>query len=95
MMISILRMPFLLFFEYVKFCNTNASGENSKAYIDALYAKLKELCDVLGIIVEKEAEILDADIEKLIEAASGCKKREKTLPVRMKFVMNWPQWELF
>ena len=28
-------------FEYVKFCNTNVSGENSKAYIDALYAKLK------------------------------------------------------
>ena len=63
-------------FEYVKFCNTNASGENSKAYIDALYAKLKELCDVLGIIVEKEAEILDEDIEKLIEERQTARKEK-------------------
>ena len=61
-------------FEYVKFCNTNASGESSKVYIDALYAKLKELCDVLGIIVEKEAEILDEDIEKLIEERQAARK---------------------
>ena len=61
-------------FEYVKFCNTNASGESSKVYIDALYAKLKELCDVLGIIVEKEAEILDEDIEKLIEERQVARK---------------------
>lgn len=63
-------------FEYVKFCNTNVSGENSKAYIDALYAKLKELCDVLGIIVEKEAEILDADIEKLIKERQDARKEK-------------------
>lgn len=63
-------------FEYVKFCNTNASGESSKVYIDALYAKLKELCDVLGIIVEKEAEILDEDIEKLIEERQAARKEK-------------------
>ena len=63
-------------FEYVKFCNTNASGESSKVYIDALYAKLKELCDVLGILVEKEAEILDEDIEKLIEERQAARKEK-------------------
>ena len=63
-------------FEYVKFCNTNASGESSKVYIDALYAKLKELCDVLGIIVEKEAEILDEDIEKLIKERQDARKEK-------------------
>ena len=42
----------------------------------SLYAKLKELCDVLGIIVEKEAEILDADIEKLIEERQAARKEK-------------------
>jgi cysteinyl-tRNA synthetase len=53
-------------FEYVKFCNTNASGENSKAYIDALYERLAKLCDVMGILIEKEEEHLDDEIEALI-----------------------------
>ena len=38
--------------------------------------KLKELCDVLGIIVEKEAEILDADIEKLIKERQDARKEK-------------------
>ena len=42
--------------------------------LENLYAKLKELCDVLGIIVEKEAEILDEDIEKLIEERQAARK---------------------
>mgnify|MGYP000058244585 CR=1 FL=1 len=44
--------------------------------LENLYAKLKELCDVLGIIVEKEAEILDEDIEKLIEERQAARKEK-------------------
>ena len=57
--------------------------------------KLKELCDVLGIIVEKEAEILDAGYRETDRGASGMQEKRKTLPVRMRSVMNWLQWELF
>ena len=46
-------------FEYVKFANTNASAQNSSAYLTTLYERLCKLCDVLGIIVEKEEEVLD------------------------------------
>lgn len=61
-------------FEYVRFCNTNADGENSKAYVDALYARLRELCDVMGLIIEREEENLDAEVEKLIEERQAARK---------------------
>ncbi len=61
-------------FELVKFCNTNASGENSKEYLDALYDRLAELCNVMGIIIEKEAEILDEEIENLIQERQAARK---------------------
>lgn len=61
-------------FELVKYCNTNTSGESSKAYIDALYERLSELCDVMGIIIEKEAEVLDEEIESLIAERQEARK---------------------
>lgn len=61
-------------FELVKFANTNASGENSKAFIDSLYELLEKLCDVLGIIIEKEEEILDEEIENLIAERQAARK---------------------
>lgn len=61
-------------FEFVKYANTNASSENSREYLDALYGRLKMLCDVLGIIVEKEQEVLDSDIENLIEERQAARK---------------------
>ncbi len=61
-------------FELVKFINTNASAENTSAYLDGLYANMKTLCDVLGIIIEKEEEILDAEIEALIEERQAARK---------------------
>lgn len=63
-------------FELVKFINTNADGENTKEYIDALYQRLFTLCDVLGIILEKEEEILDSDIEALIEERQAARKEK-------------------
>ncbi len=63
-------------FEYVKFANTNAAAENSKAYLDAMYDRLKLLCDVMGIIIEKEAEVLDEEIEALIEERQAARKNK-------------------
>lgn len=63
-------------FEYVKFANTNVSAENSKAYLDAMYERLKQLCDVMGIIIEKEAEVLDEEIEALIEERQAARKNK-------------------
>ena len=61
-------------FELVKFINTNASSENSHAYLELLYDRLNTLCDVLGIILEQEEELLDADIEALIQERTDAKK---------------------
>lgn len=63
-------------FELVKFINTNTSAKNSKAYLAELYKSMKTLCDVLGIIIEKEEEILDEDIEKLIEERQMARKEK-------------------
>ena len=63
-------------FEFVKFANSNASANNSKAYLEAMYQRLFTLCDVLGIIVERKQEILDAEIEKLIEERQMARKEK-------------------
>ena len=45
-------------FELVKFANTNAAAESSKAYLCELKALIVKLSDVLGLIVEKEEDII-------------------------------------
>ena len=54
-------------FDFVKFINTNASGNSTKEYLGKLHERLAELSNVLGIIVDKKEEMLDAEIEKMIE----------------------------
>ena len=61
-------------FELVKYINTNATAENSKEYLQAMFDLLVKLTDVLGLIVEKEEEILAEDIEKLIEERQAARK---------------------
>ena len=61
-------------FELVKFANTTASGESSKEYLEGLLNLIVKLTDVLGIIVEKEEELLAEDIEKLIEERQAARK---------------------
>ena len=61
-------------FDLVKFANTNCSGENSKKFIEEVRNHIVKLTDVLGIIVEKEEEILDDDIERLIEERQAARK---------------------
>ena len=61
-------------FDLVKFANTNVVEGSSKAFADALREKIQSLCDILGIITEKKAELLDADIEQLIEERQAARK---------------------
>lgn len=53
-------------FEMVKLSNSTAS-EGSVQYITQLFDTITKFCDILGIITEKEEELLDEDIEALIE----------------------------
>ena len=48
--------------------------ESSTAFVRAVKDRLVKLCDVLGLIVEKDEEILDEDIEKLIEERQAARK---------------------
>ncbi len=61
-------------FELVKFINTNASADNSAAYIRELLNEIKELSDVCGLIVEKKEEMLDSSVEALIEERQAARK---------------------
>ena len=61
-------------FELVRFANTHAGEESSKAFLSALKEKIVSLSDVLGLIPEKKEEMLDADIEALIEERQAARK---------------------
>lgn len=63
-------------FELVRFINTNTDSASSKGYLQSLYNTLKKLCDVMGIILEKEEEILEDEIEKLIEMRQEARKQK-------------------
>ena len=61
-------------FELVKFSNTTASENSSKAYLSWLKETIEKLCDVLGIITEKKEEILDSEIEDMIAQRQQARK---------------------
>lgn len=61
-------------FELVKFANTKADVESSKAFLNGLLTLIRTLMDVLGLIADKKAELLDADIEALIEERQAARK---------------------
>jgi cysteinyl-tRNA synthetase len=63
-------------FELVKYINTNVDGNSSKELLDRLYQRLSELCNILGIIVERKEEILDEEVEKLIEERQAARKEK-------------------
>lgn len=63
-------------FELVKFINTNSSGENTKEFLSRMYTQLEELCEVLGVVIHKEKEILDVEIEDLIEQRQTARKEK-------------------
>jgi len=61
-------------FELIKFINTNTSGENTKEFLELLKARILTLCDILGIIAEKEKDCLTEEVEALIEERTAAKK---------------------
>ncbi len=61
-------------FELVKFANTHAGRESSKAFLQTLKEEIVALCDICGLIVERQAEMLDSDIEALIAERQEARK---------------------
>ncbi|MCD7836736.1 MAG: cysteine--tRNA ligase [Lachnospiraceae bacterium] len=61
-------------FELVKFANTNSTPESGRSFIEALKKQITELSDICGLIVDKEAGLLDSDIEALIEERQAARK---------------------
>ena len=61
-------------FDLVKYANTNTNEESSKAYLQMMLDRLVKLTDVLGLLVDKEEDILDAEIENLIEERQAARK---------------------
>ena len=63
-------------FELVKFANTNVNENSSREFATKVYDMIVKLCDVLGIKAKTEAELLDADIEKLIQERQDARKNK-------------------
>lgn len=61
-------------FELVKFANTNAGEKSSKEFLKKVRNEIIFLSDILGLIVEKEEENLDAEIENLIAERQAARK---------------------
>ena len=63
-------------FDLVKFINTNTNEESSRAFLTGLRDQLVMLSDICGLIVEKEEESLDAQVEALIEERQSARKNK-------------------
>ncbi|NLP33935.1 MAG: cysteine--tRNA ligase [Clostridiales bacterium] len=61
-------------FEIVKLANTHCNGDSSEAFVQYMMDKITMLCDILGLIVRQEEELLDEDIENLIEERQMARK---------------------
>jgi len=63
-------------FELVKFINTKSNEKSSKEWLNKVLGKLRELCDILGININKKEELLDEEIEILIEKRNQARKEK-------------------
>lgn len=61
-------------FELVKFVNTCASEDSSRAFLQALKDEIVALADICGLEVERKQEFLDEEIEALIEERQEARK---------------------
>ena len=60
-------------FEMVKLSNTTVR-EGSKEYAETVLAKVEQLCDILGIILEEKEDVLEPEAQALIEERTAAKK---------------------
>lgn len=61
-------------FELIKFANINATADKSKEFLQEILNEILTLTDICGLIVDKEEEMLDSDIEALISERTAAKK---------------------
>ncbi|MCM1089000.1 MAG: cysteine--tRNA ligase [Muribaculaceae bacterium] len=61
-------------FDLVKYTNTQATEQSSGEFLKGLKDEILMLSDICGLIVEKETEILDSEIEKLIQERQDARK---------------------
>lgn len=61
-------------FELAKLSNTTVSETSSKAYAGLMKETIAKLCNVMGIITERKAEMLDSEVEAMIEARQAARK---------------------
>ncbi len=63
-------------FELVRYINQNTNEKTAVNVLELYKEKLLMLCDILGIILEKEAKLLPEDIEKMIEERQEARKNK-------------------
>ena len=63
-------------FDLVKLANSTANEESTRAYAELLAGTIEKLSDVLGIITERKAEVLDSEVEELIAARQQARKEK-------------------
>lgn len=61
-------------FELVRLVNSNANENSSSSYLQSALEEIKTLADICGLVVVRNEEIGDADIEKLIEERQAARK---------------------
>ena len=61
-------------FELIKLSNSTVSETSTKAYVSWMKNEIQRLCDVMGIITEKKAEVLDTEVEDLIAQRQAARK---------------------
>jgi len=63
-------------YELVKIANTNCDVNSSEVFVREINNEIVKACDILGIEVEKKAELLETDIENLIEERQNARKNK-------------------
>ena len=61
-------------FELVKFANTEVREESSRDFAETVKQEIMSLCDILGLIVERQEETLDSEIEAMIAERQAARK---------------------
>lgn len=63
-------------FEYVRAVNAAMTDTSSTALAELAEARLKTMCGILGITLERKEEALDVEIENLIAARQAARKEK-------------------